>query len=359
MKNLGIVGGGLLGRLATFVLVNAGYNVNVYEKTSQNPPIGARRSAGFSSAGMLSPLSERESGGEEVFNLGTKSMTLWPIINNLVKKVLGVGLGLKIQGNIFVSQPQDMAFSDRLFDKLRYKKNLISTNTIKKIEPCLDHNLKCWLVENEGQIDPLLAMKNLYLASITNHSVGKANWSFNAKVDHIDGATIFVDEKKNEFDWVFDFRGTGAKELGIRGVRGEIFLLIPPKNFILNHPIRLIHPRVKIYIVPKINGEVIVGATEIEVEDYSPVSVRSTLELLNAAQIILPELNEARIKNSDVNLRPASEDNLPLYFTVARTSCVNGLFRHGWLLAPALLDSIFTDIGIKTALSYQIEKSIK
>ena len=76
MKNLGIVGGGLLGRLATFVLVNAGYNVNVYEKTSQNPPVGARRSAGFTSAGMLSPLSERESGGEEGFNLGTKSMTL-------------------------------------------------------------------------------------------------------------------------------------------------------------------------------------------------------------------------------------------------------------------------------------------
>ena len=92
-----------------------------------------------------------------------------------------------------------MAFSDRLFDKLHYKKNLISSNTIKEIEPCLDHNLKCWLVDNEGQIDPLLAMKNLYLASIKNHSNGKANWSFNANVRHIDGATIFVDEKKNKF----------------------------------------------------------------------------------------------------------------------------------------------------------------
>ena len=54
MKNLGIVGGGLLGRLATFVLVNAGYNVNVYEKTSRNPPVGARRSAGLLRADLVS-----------------------------------------------------------------------------------------------------------------------------------------------------------------------------------------------------------------------------------------------------------------------------------------------------------------
>ncbi len=356
MKNFGIIGGGLLGRVATFVLVNAGFDVTVYEKTSPNPPIGQRRSAGFSSAGMLSPLSEKESGGKEVFDLGNRSMALWPIINKLVKDILGVGVGLRIQGNIFVSQNQDLAFSDRLFEKLCYEKNLISPDTIKKIEPCLDHNLRCWLVENEGQIDPLLAMKNLYLASIKNSSTGRANWLFNSNVNHVEGTTIFVDEKKNEFDWVFDFRGIGAKEIGIRGVRGEIFVLLPPKNFILNHPIRLIHPRVKIYIVPKVNGEIIVGATELEVEDYSPVSVRSTLELLNAAQIILPELNEARIKYSDVNLRPASEDNLPVHFTNTKTTYINGLFRHGWLLAPALLDLVFEEIGIKTALSSQKQK---
>ena len=54
---------------------------------------------------------------------------------------------------------------------------------------------------------------------------------------------------------------TIAKEFGIRGVRGEIFVLLPPDNFVLNHPIRLIHPLVKIYIVTRLNGEVIVGET--------------------------------------------------------------------------------------------------
>ncbi len=356
MKNLGIVGGGLLGRIAAFLLGGAGYQVTVYEKNSLNRPIGTNRSAAFSSAGMLSPLSEKECGGEEVFSLGCRSMILWPILNDLIKKTIGTGIGLKTQGNIFVSQYQDLPFTERLFNRLHFNQDPIPIDKLKIIEPCVDQKLKCWFVEKEGQLDPLLTMECLYQASIKNKSNGSVNWCFNSEVDSIDGSTIFVNEKKNEFDWIFDFRGTGAKDLSIRGVRGEIFVLIPPKRFILNRPIRLIHPRVRIYVVPKINGEVMVGATEIEVEDLSPVSVNSTLELLTAAQIILPELSEARVKYSDVNLRPATTDNLPLCFSKFKISRINGLFRHGWLLAPALLENIFSDIGIKTALTLSKEK---
>jgi glycine oxidase len=196
MKNLGIVGGGLLGRVAAFVLVNEGYNITIFEKSSLNPPVGNRRSAAFSSAGMLSPLSERESGGEEVFNLGTRSMVLWPLLDNLVRDTIGTGLGLKIQGNIFVSQHQDLPFSERLFERLDFKKNPASVDLIQNIEPCLDSKLKCWLVENEGQIDPHVAMENLYQASINNNSNTKINWCFDSEVNKIEGSTIFVNEKK-------------------------------------------------------------------------------------------------------------------------------------------------------------------
>ncbi len=358
MKNIAVIGGGLLGRIATFVLSSSGYNVTVYEKSSLNPPIGSNRSAGFSSAGMLSPLSERESGGEKVFELGCRSMNLWPVLDNLVKKVIGNGLGLKIKGNLFVCQHQDLPFAHRLFERLNFKENSISTESMMKIEPWIDHKLKCWFVNNEGQIDPLIAMENLYQASIRIKSCSKAKWFFNSIVDSVEGSTVFVNEKKIKFDWIFDFRGTGAKDLNVRGVRGEIFVLTPPKNFILNHPIRLVHPRVRIYIVPKINGDIMVGATEVEVEDMSPVSVRSTLELLNAAQIIFPELNEARIKYSDVNLRPATIDNMPLTFSDTNITHVNGLFRHGWLLAPALLEKVFSDVGLSTTFSHESHKQI-
>ncbi len=351
MNNLGIVGGGLLGRMAAFILNESGYDITVFEQNSSSPPIGTQRAAAFSSAGMLSPLSEKESGGKEVFELGNRSMTLWPVLDELIKKTLGYGLELKIIGNIFVSQTQDLSFADRLFKKISYIPNTLTIDQLNDLEPSIDPKLKCWLIPNEGQVDPLLAMKNFYNSTIKNKSESFVKWNFNSKVKFISEGTVHTEKNESKFDWIFDFRGLGAKDLKIRGVRGEIFLLQPPKNFILNRPVRLIHPRVRIYVVPKLSGEVMVGATEIELEDISPVSVNSTIELLTAARSILPGLNEARILHSDVNLRPACNDNLPLFFSSKSISHVNGLFRHGWLLAPALLEKIFTDIGLKTSIS--------
>jgi glycine oxidase len=89
--------------------------------------------------------------------------------------------------------------------------------------------------------------------------------------------------------------------------------------------------------VPRKN-QIIIGATEIESEDRSPVSLRSTLELLSAAHSILPELAEARIIHSETNLRPALPDNLPRLDTNMGITRINGLFRHGWLIAPALVE---------------------
>jgi glycine oxidase len=66
--------------------------------------------------------------------------------------------------------------------------------------------------------------------------------------------------------------------------------------------------------------------------------LRSTLELLGAAQSVLPALSEARVLHSETNLRPALPDNLPLLHREAGLTRINGLYRHGWLLAPALIE---------------------
>jgi glycine oxidase len=83
---------------------------------------------------------------------------------------------------------------------------------------------------------------------------------------------------------------------------------------------------------------VVVGASEIESEDRSGLSVRSTVELLAAAHSVLPELAEARIVHTETNLRPALPDNLPQMRVEPGITRINGLFRHGWLLAPALVE---------------------
>ena len=108
MRKIGIVGGGLLGRLAAFILTESGHAVEVYEKTPENPDLSYFRAAAFTSAGLLSPISEKDSGGNIIFELGTKSLNLWSCLDRKIKKIIDEGLGLFLKGNLFVSSPAEV-----------------------------------------------------------------------------------------------------------------------------------------------------------------------------------------------------------------------------------------------------------
>ncbi|EWS52525.1 Glycine oxidase [Methylibium sp. T29] len=110
-----------------------------------------------------------------------------------------------------------------------------------------------------------------------------------------------------------------------------------PRHGLLR-PVRLLHPRHRVYLVPRPGDIVLLGATEIESEDRSPMSLRSAVELMAAAHSVMPALAESRILRLDRNLRPALPDNRPHIDVTPQRVAVNGLFRHGWLLAPALVE---------------------
>jgi glycine oxidase len=129
----------------------------------------------------------------------------------------------------------------------------------------------------------------------------------------------------------------------VRGVRGEVFTLHVP-GVQLRRPLRLLHARHAVYLVPRAGDQVVVGASSIESEDRSPVSVRSTVELLAAAHSIVPALAEARIVQAEANLRPALPDNLPRIDTQAGLTRINGLYRHGWLIAPAMVEEALREL---------------
>ena len=105
----------------------------------------------------------------------------------------------------------------------------------------------------------------------------------------------------------------------------------------LSRPVRLIHPRWPLYIIPRAGHQFMIGATSIEAEDRG-VSVRSALELLSAAYAVHPAFAEARIVEFGSGLRPAFPDNLPRIAIDGDRIAVNGLYRHGFLLAPALAE---------------------
>ena len=159
---------------------------------------------------------------------------------------------------------------------------------------------------------------------------------WNRRVDDSERLDAFI---------VIDCRGKSAKSRWkeLRGVRGELVRLYAP-GVELRHMLRLLHPRYSIYLISRPNGNLVVGATAIESDDCSPVSVRGALELLTAAYSVLPDLGEARILELNSDCRPALPDNRPAirYNRAMRLLEMNGLYRHGFLLSPAVVEEALT-----------------
>lgn len=139
---------------------------------------------------------------------------------------------------------------------------------------------------------------------------------------------------------VIDCRGmAAAPDLpGLRGVRGEMVLLHAP-DVTLSRPVRLLHPRHPLYLVPRGNGVFMLGATQVETERRGPVTARALLELLSAAYALNPAFAEAAVLETGADLRPAFADHVPRVVCKGRVLHLNGLFRHGFLMAPALAET--------------------
>ena len=355
VMNIAIVGMGLVGRILALNLLKDGHTLTLFEKTSKE----ATSAAGFTAAGMLAPFAELETAESVIFDLGRRSMELW---SELLKEV-GVYDGFKLDGTIITAHPQDIPELEHFITSLRRKVKeakdieMLDRDAIMQLEPDLEQQSKAFYLKDEGYVD-----SQRFMAFSTNYfdMHPDISWRENTHVDRMESGSVYYDKKQEKFDWVFDARGLGAKEhfKDLRGVRGEVFWL-ESKDINITRPTRLLHPRYKIYIVPRGNGcegidldycseckiaqtpntkRYIVGATEIESEDNSPMSVRSSMELLSAAFTVHPNFGEARIVNSETNCRPAFKDNLPRIENSDKLTRINGLYRHGYLLAPAIVE---------------------
>ena len=209
----------------------------------------------------------------------------------------------------------------------------LTTDSLLQHEPALEHRFTQGLyLPGEGQLDNRQLLTAL-LKSLEEQNV-RLHWNSPRQ------PTDFQPGHTGQPDWVFDCRGLGARIdwTQLRGVRGEVIRLHAPE-VTLQRPTRLIHPRYPIYIAPKENHVFVIGATEIETEDLSPASVRSTLELLSAAYTVHSGFAEARILEVTTQARPTLTDNLPAIRCLGkRTVQINGLYRHGFLISPAMLD---------------------
>jgi len=113
--------------------------------------------------------------------------------------------------------------------------------------------------------------------------------------------------------------------------------------------LRLVHSRYPVYIVPRPKGRLVVGATSIESDDRSAISVRGVLELLTSAYSLLPAIAEARVLEFNAQVRPALPDNRPaLQFDRKQKALyVNGLYRHGFLLTPTVVEEVLRLLSLQ------------
>ena len=339
MKQLGhciVLGAGLMGRLLAHSLARLGYRVDIHE--SQGPE--AEGSAAYVAAAMLAPLAESAITELPIVQMGQHSLIRWPqLLQELNQAVF-----FQQNGTLIVWHRQDAAEAKRFEQLLERTQSLLTSlpklqsldkAELVKFEPALEGRFQNALyLPHEGQLDN----RELLAALMNSLQTQKVNLHWNSPKSPED----FSLGTAGQPDYLFDCRGLGARHTwtALRGVRGEVIRLHAPE-VTLQRPTRLIHPRYPLYIAPKENHIFVIGATEIETEDLSPASVRSTLELLSAAYTVHSGFAEARILEIKTQARPTLKNNLPSIRQLGpRCLQINGLYRHGFLIAPAMLDIV-------------------
>ena len=311
-SSINIVGAGIAGSWQALLFARAGYDVTVHERGDAAMMQATSHWAG----GMLAPWCEREGSEPVITRLGIRSLDLW---REHVPET-------PFNGSLVVAHPRDRADFDR-FARLTTDHSRLDADGIAELEPSLDGRFReALFFPGEGHVEPRSVLPQLH-AKLTAAG-GTIKFGSDCEPDDLAG----------ENGIVIDCRGLGARDRhpDLRGVKGEMIVIETP-DVQLSRPVRFLHPRWTLYVIPRDGNRFMLGATSIESEDTG-VSVRSALELLSAAYAVHPAFGEARILEFGAGLRPAFPDNLPRIAVEATRISVNGLYRHGFLLAPALAE---------------------
>jgi glycine oxidase ThiO len=306
---LTIVGAGVAGLTCAVEFAERGVSVEVLERADD---IGAQ-SCSWYAGGMLAPWCERVRAEPLIATLGEQGLQWW------CERFPGT----QQRGSLVIAHSGDTAELTR-FARRTERFEWLDSEAIGALEPQLSGRFgKALFFADEAHLDPRSALR--FLA----HRLDELGGSIRFGTD--DAQTLTANRQ------VVDCSGLSAREAlrDLRGVKGEM-LVLRSREITLHRPVRVLHPRLPVYIVPRGDGVFMVGATTIESDDAKRITARSMLELLSAAYAVHPAFGEAEILEIGTQVRPAFPDNLPRIRRRGERLYVNGLFRHGFLLAPAL-----------------------
>lgn len=347
-----LVGAGIIGLTTALELIRQGASARDIAIVDPSPISGASWVAG----GMLAPVAEVQYGQEELYPLMVRAADLWPELVAYVHARTDLPTGFREESTLVVAA--DRADATHLSELMDHQKHhgmdvqRIPTRQARRLEPGLSPQLSGAVeIPGDHQINPRLfcaaAVDVLTTAGVTVITAAATELVFESdgiagsEDNRCAGVMLSGGEKVGVGRTVYLCNGLGANEvegapqLPLRPVRGDLVRLAVPEG--LPAPVdRVIRGFVEdrpIYVIPRTDGTIAVGATSREDDRQSP-SVDGVYTLLRDAIRVVPGLEECEFVEALAGARPGTPDDLPLLGKVGQNVVVsNGYFRHGILLS--------------------------
>ena len=391
MATVIVAGGGVIGLGIAWRAAQRGFSVTVADPS---PGQGASHAA----AGMLTPVSEASYTEKELFVLGAASLERYPGFVAELTAAAGEPTGFRQTGTLQVGyDADDLAVIDELHalhDSLGVPGRRLTTRECRRLEPMLDPSVRGGLLaETDGSVDPRLLTRAL-LAAAAQAGVrlirqpvaqiihdaertpagpgtgpgpgpdgGSAGEGPHGEGPHGEGphgegphgggrvrGVCLADGTTITADWTVLATGWNSAAINglpadcvppVRPVKGQVVRLRAPDGF-LHRTVRGIVRGSSVYLVPRDDGELVVGATQEELGPDTHVTAGGLWELLRDARALVPGITELEFTEAVARLRPGTPDNAPILGPCAAAGLVlaTGHFRNGVLLTPITADVI-------------------
>ncbi len=330
MTNLAVVGGGVIGLSTAWRAACTGRSVTLYD------PEPARGGASWLAGGMLAPVTEAWPGEEDVLRLGEESLRRWPDFARDLQKE-GVDPGLACHGTLVVAlDSADAGHLDILaghLHSLGRAAERLTGREAKRLEPGLGSVRSGLHVPGDLAVDNRKLLDALYTACV-NHRVRFVR----ERVEELPDAEAVV---LAAGAWTGRLHPLLAD--AVRPLKGEILRLRPRRGCLPPpaHTVRAVVEGRPIYLVPRGDSELVLGATQYEAGFDQAVTARGVRELLEGAERVFPAITEYELAETAAGLRAGSRDALPYLGALGGgVFAATGHHRNGLLMAPVTADAV-------------------
>jgi glycine oxidase len=347
--DLAVLGGGLIGLAAAWRAAQSGLRVHLADP---QPGAGASTAA----AGMLAPVTEAHYGEERLLALNLRSARRYPEFVRELEQAAGRPAGFDTRGTLAVAFDRDdravLAETAAFHRRLGLASSPLTGREARALEPRLAPGVQAGLlVEQDHQVDNrLLHAALLAAAERAGVRVHRSRAELVVEGDRARGLRL-ADGTGLTADQVVLAAGCWSSEVPglppgalprVRPVRGQILRLAMPDGALLGRTVRAMVRGSYVYLVPRLHGELVVGATMDELGFDTGVTAGGVYELLRDAHEVVPGITELPLVESRTGLRPGSPDNAPLLGPTALPGLIaaTGHYRNGVLLTPVTADAI-------------------